>query len=353
MRKRTILILAVAITGVFLTNTGFAEILPYEIIDLGTLGGNMSHAYSINDAGQVVGQSRTASGGYHAFLWDSTSGMTDLGSGWAMGINDAGQVVGGQVVGYSDYHAFLWEDGEMLDLGTLGGSESEAHAINEAGQVVGAAETISGQTHAFLWDSTSGMTDLGVLSGSYSRAYSINNAGQVVGDSGGTFLWDSTSGITELDPGISHAYAINDFGQVVGWAPRGEENAVIWSEGVVTYILESEDSDWSWAYDINNAGQVVGLSQGPLDAFDGAFLWDSTNGAVLLEDLLTADFGWEYLTSAKAINNYGQIVGYGRINDENHAFLMTPVPEPATLLLLALGSLVLRQARGQVLRRRK
>jgi len=301
-----------AVIWVFPTNTAFAEILPYEIIDLGTLGGNMSHAYGINDSGQVVGQSRTASGGYHAF---------------------------------ERYHAFLWEDGEMLDLG-LG----SACGINDAGQVAG-QNGYSGCV--FLWDSTSGMTDLGVLSGSYSRAYSINNAGQVVGDSGGTFLWDSTSGITELDPGISHAYAINDFGQVVGWAPRGEENAVIWSEGVVTYILESEDSDWSWAYDINNAGQVVGLSQGPLDAFDGAFLWDSTNGAVLLEDLLTADFGWEYLTSAKAINNYGQIVGYGRINDENHAFLMTPVPEPATLLLLALGSLVLRQARGQVLRRRK
>jgi uncharacterized membrane protein len=37
--------------------------------DLGTLGGNVSAATGINDLGQVVGMSDTASGYGHAVLW--------------------------------------------------------------------------------------------------------------------------------------------------------------------------------------------------------------------------------------------------------------------------------------------
>jgi probable HAF family extracellular repeat protein len=37
--------------------------------DLGTLGGRMSFAYAINNQGQIVGASYTASGSEHACLW--------------------------------------------------------------------------------------------------------------------------------------------------------------------------------------------------------------------------------------------------------------------------------------------
>jgi probable HAF family extracellular repeat protein len=39
------------------------------LTDLGTLGGPMSTPYAINERGQVVGQSLTASDEWHAFLW--------------------------------------------------------------------------------------------------------------------------------------------------------------------------------------------------------------------------------------------------------------------------------------------
>jgi probable HAF family extracellular repeat protein len=52
----------------------------YVATDLGTLGGTDSLAYSINDNGQIVGESRTIGGNRHAFSWTRSEGMIDLGT---------------------------------------------------------------------------------------------------------------------------------------------------------------------------------------------------------------------------------------------------------------------------------
>ena len=45
----------------------------------------------------------------------------------------------------------------LIDLGTLGGTNSRAYALNARGQVVGESETVTGQSRAFLWEAGRGM----------------------------------------------------------------------------------------------------------------------------------------------------------------------------------------------------
>jgi len=122
--------------------------------DLGTLGGELSRAYGVNDLGDVVGYSERAPGGDRIL------------------------------------HAVLWRAGEMTDLGALVGFlESLADAINDRGQAVGLA-TRGAPVFGFLYDPDSGMRDTDALvspNSGWSRLdpRDINDAGQIVGS--GTF----------------------------------------------------------------------------------------------------------------------------------------------------------------------
>jgi probable HAF family extracellular repeat protein len=69
----------------------------------------------------------------------------------------------------------------MQNLGTLGGSDSQARGVSADGAVVvGLARNADGQLRAFQWTRDTGeMQDLGTLGGSVSAAFGVSADGAV------------------------------------------------------------------------------------------------------------------------------------------------------------------------------
>lgn len=299
----------------------------YTVTDLGTLGG-ASEAFVISNNGKVAGRYATGVSTYQAFLWEDgvMQGLGTLGgdSSEGYGVNDDGQVAGISKLGNGYTAAFRWDNGAMQNLGTLGGQSSGAYAINNSGQVAGWTLTGGYEMHAFLWNG--GMMDLGVLSGgNASFAYAISDSGQVAGwGKVGTypdideraFRWNgSMQDLGTLGWAHSSARGINDNGDVVGRLTN-EDNNDWHAFAAIGGGMQDLGGTLSTGYDINNAGLVVGESGGQ------AILWENGQMKNLNSEIPTGS-GWT-LTSARGINNRGQIVGKGTFNGQTRAFMLKP-----------------------------
>jgi probable HAF family extracellular repeat protein len=245
--------------------------------DLGSLGGNVSTAFAINNSGQVVGRSYTGSGGtQHAFR----------------------TIANGTITAASD-------------LGTLGGRDSGAYGVNASGQVVGYSNLAGDAVqHAFRTAANGKITpssDMGSLGGTFSEAFGINDSGQVVGDS-------------SLPGDVSrHAFRTSANGNISASTDLG-----------------TLGGNTSYALGINASGQAVGASLTAGSAAEThAFFADVSGPMVDLNDLIQPNSGW-VLEEADAINSSGQIAGFGLLGGARHTFLLSPnastaVPLPTSL----------------------
>jgi probable HAF family extracellular repeat protein len=243
-------------TRTFLWQNGHKE-------DIGTLGGPDTASLTINEFGQITGQSYTNSTAnsdngpgcppnvptQDPFFWENET-MTDIGSlggtcGTPNRLNNRGQVVGvSYLADNQSPHPFYWDRRRgLVDMGTLGGPTGEALDISDSGLAVGTADLADGTHHAFVWQDGA-MTDVGVVPGdSCTNGRASNSRGQAVGTSTDCmgnvkhmFLWQNGSiyDLTALifpgsDLQVFEAWDMNDQGEIaaIGQLPNGDQHAVL------------------------------------------------------------------------------------------------------------------------------
>ena len=275
------------------------------------------------------------------------------------GINNLGWPSGVLITAAGTTHAALWSPGNVIDLGTLGGSNSgvEWPVKNNHGLVVGISETLTrdpnGETFScgafiatnghtclpFLWQNGT-ISALPLLGGNNGFATGINNAGMAVGWAETAVhdpscippqvlqfegvVWGPASGqkrVLSPYPGdsTSAGVAINDAGEVAGISGDcgdavgafSARHALLWLNGRPIKLPTLGGQGWNTPMAINNAGAVAGFSDLPGDVSGGvltpnfqAFLWTFERGIVNLGTL-----PGDALSEATGINDFGQIVG--------------------------------------------
>jgi probable HAF family extracellular repeat protein len=309
-----------------------------QVIDLGTLGGTESLGIYVNNANQVIGFSTISTApdpvgffGFptHTFIWQDgqkldigTLGGASAFPGASCGNSPAGVVVGGSttsitvnpITGLPDADPFLWQNGKMVDLGTLGGTNGWAQCANHRGQVIGfsslatnpaacnfpAIEPVFPGCHAFFWENGV-ITDLGTLGGDNSEAIWLNDAGVVVGSA-----------------------------DLPGSSGNQTHDAVVWINGKIHDLGTVAGDQCSRGRGLNARGQVVGGSS-DCSNFLHAFLWEGGGPMLDLNTLIPPGSGWQ-LTNAFNINDRGEIlakaapIGFTPHDDADLGHLVLLVP---------------------------
>ena len=252
----------------------------------------------------------------------------------AMAIDNMSHIAGYSTLSNNEtYHAFLYVYDEtttptgMVDIGTLGYMMSQAYAydININGHIVGESETTSNTTHAFLF-ADSEMQDLGILHGDSSFAHGMNDDDVIVGYSSSTegtygFTW-SYGVMNDLQLSITgYSYGaedINNLGTIVGWISRGEFQLPFVHQDDETTTIGVAGSTFGSANAINDLGHVTGVLDFP-DTSQDAFLYKEGT----LSDLGTLG---GYYSEGFDINIDDMVVGESSVGSDglNHAFLFIP-----------------------------
>jgi probable HAF family extracellular repeat protein len=366
-----------------------AEVL-YTVTNLGLLRGTPDdnrpdRAQGINNRGDVVGSSYPSGTGAtgKGFVYYGADGrlinLGTLAGDTAAGASSTAYDISdnGWVVATNGSNAFAWSDdngdrtaqtSELRGLGTpTNGTNAVPRSINNAGQVAGYTNT--GISAAWRWQSNQFVViNSGVATG-------INDAGQVVGSlSGAAWRWTDTDNDNAADSAeiatisktifggsSSTATGINSSGQVVGYAKNadGDGRGFVWTDADSDNVVQASEvvdlgfpaGGNAFANAINDSGAVVGGFAAGSSRY--AFVWTPSGGPLNLNDVIDPTAGIS-LNQAQAINNAGQIVGFGKLTSggtSEYAFLLTPVsvPEPASLLLFVVSAaMTVAQRRGNV-----
>jgi probable HAF family extracellular repeat protein len=303
------------------------------------------HALDINDAGKIVGEFRgTIQHGIHFngsdwlpkgngddFSWSALYAINNRGA--AVGLNTIPPQGAGPLV----VHAVRMEpSGDLINLGSLTGENGNARArgINDLNIAVGDSLNVAGKRVAVRFETNGTVSDLS-LGADSSSALDINNRGDIAGEitsatglTRGFYIpWDGImQDLGTLGGNETFVARMNSRGEIVGRSrtSSGAMRAFIYLDGAMT-DLGTLGGNESAAYGINDAGVIVGGaaktngSWTPFIKYPGLPMID-------LAELVNVPPP-EILISATAINNAGQIIVRGFINEANYIF----TPEPLSV----------------------
>ncbi|HJV71091.1 hypothetical protein [Ideonella sp.] len=325
---------------------GAAAAPRYRVTDLGDLGGPTISVHALNNHGVATGMATRHGEDNRGVAFVAAHGrmrgLPFVGPGqpsFGMAINNLGLVAGfdrGMIFPQTPTRAWTaGRDGERFYIAPLGGVEGDtaAFGINDAGTVVGRSNTqpfihAAGQTRAIA------------LPGGYDEgeANAINQAGDVVGGLSGNAGWHAfahfdgvTQAFTIAGAVLHKATGVNRCRQVCGTlrsSERGPGRAFLWQDGVAHELGSLGDETMpSQALGLNDAGVVVGGAARLLDGKRRQRAFIAAEGTMSdLNDFVDpADAAVWTLNLATAINQRGQIVGQGRLDGVERAFLATPV----------------------------
>ncbi len=340
--------------------------MQYEAVTLDLLpGSTYARALGINDQGQIVGTCRV---GYQsrAVMWDRTgaisviASVSDARSSGAGRINNQGHILIGidPQTGLST-SILATVDSVIRTYPVAAAGEVGMLSLNDRDQMVGYENNRDPYINmGVFWDGDSvvDMTHGSVPDVLGAVPLDLNNNGWAVGyyndyknyDRSQACLWRSPSQMEYLlseETDFSEAVAINDAGQVVGGCdlPDGGGGWFLWQNGAHRFLNLPSNKNMLTANDINNSAQIVGRfgfftdeAPAPTETCD-AFVW---------QDDVFCSLPSPYLYSeALAVNNNGWVVGWAcnsisnSYTDITHPMLWVPVPEPSSLLSVIAGAM--------------
>ena len=336
----------------------------YSIIDLGVLPGSAtSAAWGLNDLGDVTGWSAPGfvfSGTSTGFVWHNGA-MSSIGTlrgkansrGYA--INSLGRVVGTTDTGTTPSSLpVLFRNNSLLSFDTSS-YDVQPFYINDAGVIVGyyMKGNSSGTPIPAIWTEDPRKAgsfrrlDLATFPGEVALSNGANQSLMVVGYTQGAghgafgAFWNNdpnhTVSLLNPVPGdlSSVAFGVNGPGYAVGvsWFGIFHSSPVVWSADsshIPTALPLLPGDVQGSAAAINDSGEIIGESGTfiamPMGNPNTPVVWVNGQIFALQAALDASGAGWQ-ITQATAINNHGQIAGYGFHNGVTRAFLMTPIAQ--------------------------